>query len=471
MDVRTLMASSISRWIGLLLISAGFTWLGIAARGTESLSLFFPATAALFGLLVRFPALGRLKYWPAMYLGMVLTDLLNNSPLHATLWFNACNVLQIVCGLMMVSLRDLNGLREPKAVLYLFLVATLTVAIGATAAMPFSIDWFQNSPQSAWLAWFSEQLATTMLLAPAMICLPKNFIWRWPKWSSPVPLLSVLLLCVIGQYVGGPGAIAFVLPALLWCAMRYSLFGLACLVLVVGTAEIMLLSSTLGMSNEFSLTDPLCSARLGIAMLVVSPLLVAAAMQANQRLMAQIEHRANHDFLTGALTRRAFTQQAKRIFEKRRQQPHCLAVMLMDIDHFKKINDTYGHAAGDEALRGFSRLVSEQLRSVEIFGRLGGEEFALLLEDVSHTQALDVGERLRHSAEEHEFKLPGGLKIKFTVSIGIAYLDQDSSHVPFELLLERADIALYQAKAQGRNQVLSSVTKPMLPEKLKLSMY
>lgn len=125
---------------------------------------------------------------------------------------------------------------------------------------------------------------------------------RW-RLKGCLPLLALLLSLIFSVYIGGPGAIAFPIPALLWCAVRYQLFPVTLLTLLTGMTEISSISANLVLyetpNNHNAFLDTLMSARLGIAMLVMGPLILASSIAANRKLMRRLEHSANHDFLTG----------------------------------------------------------------------------------------------------------------------------------------------------------------------------
>ncbi len=124
---------------------------------------------------------------------------------------------------------------------------------------------------------------------------------------------------------------------------------------------------------------------------------------------------------------------------------------MLDIDHFKKINDLYGHSMGDVALRQFADICSNTIRTTDFIGRLGGEEFAVFLINTNHNDANQVAERLRHNIEKLEILSDSNEVIKFTVSIGMTELKSDD--VNFDNILKRSDKALYSAKHKGRNCV------------------
>lgn len=159
---------------------------------------------------------------------------------------------------------------------------------------------------------------------------------------------------------------------------------------------------------------------------------------------------ANKDFLTGISNRAHFMKFASKYFEIARRNDENLQMLSLDLDHFKKINDTYGHHAGDCVLKEFTKKVSELLRKSDIFGRMGGEEFCIALQHTSLDGAKMFAKRICESIEKMEMDCDGEL-IYITVSIGIASLDGEKN---IEDLIKKSDIALYEAKEKGRNQVI-----------------
>ena len=169
----------------------------------------------------------------------------------------------------------------------------------------------------------------------------------------------------------------------------------------------------------------------------------------------ELQRLATHDPLTGLLNRHAVLESLERAFERRSgRRGHDLppySVLMLDLDHFKDINDTHGHAAGDAVLCHATALVSAQCRSSDSFGRLGGEEFLLVLEDTSLEEAADVAERIRATVAATPCVVQGKSAIAVTVSVGMAQFT-DSDTVA-SAALDRADRALYEAKRLGRNQI------------------
>lgn len=175
----------------------------------------------------------------------------------------------------------------------------------------------------------------------------------------------------------------------------------------------------------------------------------ASSSLANARFHSEIERMAITDGLTGLFNHRNFHERLSAEFKRLQRFSNPLSLLLIDIDFFKKINDNYGHPAGDEVLRGVASIIKETLRNIDIPARYGGEEFAALLLGTDHDGALRMAERLRKSIAEKIFSIDGK-DLKVTVSIGAATSPHDTEDG--EELIGRADQALYYAKRNGRNR-------------------
>ena len=168
-------------------------------------------------------------------------------------------------------------------------------------------------------------------------------------------------------------------------------------------------------------------------------------LMAAERMRIEFEHMATHDSLTNALTRRHMDEACRMELQRSRRSGRSMALLMMDLDHFKAVNDTHGHQTGDQVLINFVIKVNALLRPSDQLGRFGGEEFMLLLPETSLDDATQVAERIRTVCAEP------GQQPGCTVSIGVAsLLDSRDS---MEALLARADAAMYRAKDNGRNRV------------------
>jgi diguanylate cyclase (GGDEF)-like protein len=168
------------------------------------------------------------------------------------------------------------------------------------------------------------------------------------------------------------------------------------------------------------------------------------------RYHEQIVQRATVDALTGAHNRQFFEEAFKKAVAASRQTAAPLALAVFDIDHFKKINDTRGHSAGDAVLRQVADVVRSRLRRGDAFCRVGGEEFVMILADTSLVEARGLAELIRGSIERTEFTFEGG-RIPVTTSMGVVELEATDGSA--ESLFQRADARLYEAKRSGRNRV------------------
>jgi diguanylate cyclase (GGDEF)-like protein len=163
--------------------------------------------------------------------------------------------------------------------------------------------------------------------------------------------------------------------------------------------------------------------------------------------------RASTDYLTGLKTRRFFEEQLDRELKRAERNRSALAVVMIDIDHFKQVNDRFGHLAGDALLRQLSSTLNRDLREIDTLARYGGEEFVLLLPDTQGSGAVHLAERLRKNVEDTEWDLGSPEKVRLTISLGVSSFPDDAqSNID---LLATADAALYEAKHTGRNRVVS----------------
>ncbi|BDQ38890.1 hypothetical protein SYK_32500 [Pseudodesulfovibrio nedwellii] len=169
-----------------------------------------------------------------------------------------------------------------------------------------------------------------------------------------------------------------------------------------------------------------------------------------RRLEAKLERMATRDQLTGAYNRHAFFQIARDEIVRTQRFNRSMAVLMFDLDHFKRVNDTYGHAIGDEVLRTFALRCRADLRQSDIFARLGGEEFAAILVETNEERAMEVAERIRSIAANKPIPTEEA-KLIVTVSIGVASIQENDT---VARILKRADAALYRAKESGRNSIV-----------------
>lgn len=211
-------------------------------------------------------------------------------------------------------------------------------------------------------------------------------------------------------------------------------------------------------TSTYSISDALLAFSISLILLlgVIGIRKIVNLLNEQKNALLQI---SQTDDLTGALNRNETFQRIILEIERSFRTDQSIAFMVLDIDHFKHVNDTFGHEIGDEVLKGIAACCHSSIREIDIFGRIGGEEFLLVLPNINQDDALQFSERLRANIEEHEELSDLSAPINVTMSIGIAIFDpcKESREEDPKLILRRkvkkADDAMYQAKHAGRNKV------------------
>ena len=451
----------------LLVVSVVFaaSGLGILTRPEHQLAAFWPTNALLLGLFARRPALASPAGWAAAALGYVAADLLTGSSLLTTLRLTTANLAGVAAGFL-VFRRVRHEDRQLQHPLSMLSVLAVSAAAALAAGLAGSLT---SSMKLGFLAtsgfWFSAELVCYVAILPVVLLAPAPATLRHAlrerlvrlrrRPLTVMPLLALLLTILLGVAIGGPGAIAFPVPALLWCALAYRLFTTALVTLLLCVWTLMAIATgVIDLQLQANGPLPVISLRMGMALLAVAPLTVASVNAARNRLLATLNHAADHDALTGTLNRSAFLRRGRELAEHAQRTGGTVVAMMLDIDHFKSVNDRHGHAAGDAVLVTFATRMREHLREDGLFGRFGGEEFAVLLPGLDADAAMRVAERLRHLASE-PITLDDGRTLDITVSVGVATSPASMRADALEQLLSQADVALYRAKAMGRNRVVA----------------
>ncbi len=447
---------------------------GTLSRPVAFLSAFWPANALMLGLLLRRPAIG--NHLPAWLWGAgayVLSSLVMGDGIHAALWLSAANLTGVAAGWYFFKGLDRNTvmLRGTLSAPYLLcgcMISALGEALVGCIAIP---TLFGGSMREVLVMWFSGALLCGMLILPVVLSAPsildlrktrlRTLRERFNIWHL-APLAALICSEIAAVMLGGPGSLVFGVPALIWCALRYSLFSTALLCLAVGITKSYTASLGLITYTPDHMLDAL-SLRLGITLLSFGPLAVASSQAVRNELLAKLNYAARHDALTGVLGRNTFLEQCAHWLQRLTHERRPSAALMIDLDNFKNVNDTYGHAAGDELLRGFTQLIQKHLRPCDLLGRMGGEEFAVMLPNVTCPEAQDIAQRLCDATRQHLFQFEDGQQLHITVSIGLVHQDVPPRHALIEQLLKEADHALYEAKGGGRNRVVLHAVAPAKP--------
>jgi len=174
------------------------------------------------------------------------------------------------------------------------------------------------------------------------------------------------------------------------------------------------------------------------------------------QVQMKVYYQATRDALTNAFNRHQFDEALDREISYQKRAGHGLAVVIFDVDHFKRVNDTHGHPAGDEVLREIGNRVPTCIRIEDIFARLGGEEFGVLTRSENLKGVEILAERIRSAMEKKVVEFEG-IAIWFTVSVGVAFIAGGNTSVSSAQIFQSADDALYEAKNSGRNRIVIKV--------------
>ncbi|MEB3205841.1 MAG: diguanylate cyclase [Vampirovibrionales bacterium] len=316
-------------------------------------------------------------------------------------------------------LADTHGNRSLEKV-----VRDKIVFVGVTAVGLFDI---KTTPVSSVLPGvYFQASGFDTLRQMALAGVPR--LTELPKWLRLLCVLIPAMVAAIGFWLS-----ASVLLGLIW---------------PFAIAGVMLLGSWVAFYREgwiVPVAEPLILLTL-LTMLMLVTKLIRRSQDAECSYLL-----ATQDTLTGLYNRRYFDEQLSRAIEQSRRSGRVFSLIMLDVDHFKQINDSFGHLSGDRVLKMIAQTLSPSLRSVDVLARFGGEEFAVILMEASQEQALRVAEKLVEAVASTPMNLPSGLPLVVTISAGVACFNTPEQSA--DTLIARADLALYNAKAMGRNRV------------------
>lgn len=445
--------------------------LGILGRPLSFLATFWIANAVLLGVFLRFPNYHNLGGWLGAFIGYMSADLVTGNHLLLTVFLTMANMINVFVSILIIKWFRLNFRNYNKGLtfLYLFLICAfggcLSGAIFAVSTIPFVPNTFMN-PDRIWIdfgMWWTGEILNIITYLPIVLALPSKATLQkyWQNKSQEnvqfieiLPALFVLISVILSHFFTGPGSIMFPIAALIWASLRYNLFFITIINLIVVTFLYTSLSSFYASVSSLAYLSTAISIRVGLVMLALGPLTLSIIDTNREKLYNQILYLANHDSLTSTMNRRFFYEESERLVKQHSQKNvvESISVLLLDLDHFKKINDLYGHVSGDYVLQEFTKIVKSNLRETDLFGRLGGEEFAILFKNLSLKQSAQIAQRICNAVSQTPIYLENGEILNISVSIGLSF--QTSPYcVPFQQLIRQADLALYQAKENGRNQL------------------
>lgn len=439
--------------LGLLVF--GLALLGIWARPLGFMSVLWPANSLLLGALLLRPHLLNFTSAIAVFMGYAAADLLAGSRIDVALLLAAANMLGVMTGWLVMhkNAGQAHFMKHQSSAFLIFIGSGCAALASTFIATPVLTTLFKTPLLQAFSMWFSGEWINYMICLPPLLALSTRKLLHPSSGTSKrlkiLPLVLVVISEIGSYWLGGPGALAFSLPALLWCAVSYRILTLTVITTLLCISKIVAFST---LSFDFTPAHFLesVSIRIGLIMLILGPLSVASANAARNELLHRLRHAVNHDYLTHMLSRGAFIRQGQRTLDRAAHEHASVTVLMLDLDHFKSVNDRYGHAGGDLLLRGFSNSLSQALRPQDLVGRMGGEEFAVLLTQLDPAQAQDIAQRINQLTRELRIA-SGGDTISATVSIGMVFMPEVVPGTRLESLLQHADRNLYQAKHTGRD--------------------
>ena len=442
------------RTAGFLLLAVVSYVLSQQWQAWEALSTFGVANALMLGLLAKFSGWRGGRSYLCIAAASALAHALHGPDFHHAALLAFADTAGVAIGVSMLGrlpqpTLQLRRENSPMLVLLACLAASATTTLLALPTQ--ALQTSNNLPKALALA-VSTELMNHVLVVPLVLSFRPYVQWQRLQWHDGLPLLALFASEVLATLIGGPGAIAFTLPAFIWCALRFPLYITATMfaLFTLWKCHVFAMGHNSMTSAYFA---NIISLRIGLSLLWLGPLTVACSQASRNDVLKRLNYASQHDHLTRTLVRGTFLQRSEAMLEQLRADESAMAMLMLDIDHFKQVNDLHGHAMGDTVLQGFSSTVKRLLRHSDLVGRYGGEEFCVCLPAVSHADALLIAERLRAGVLALPFTAAGNEPLHVTVSIGMAYYASGALPVSISASMAQADSMLYRAKTGGRNRV------------------
>jgi diguanylate cyclase (GGDEF)-like protein len=473
----------------------------------EGLAILWPANSVLLAALLYF----RGRHWAPIVLvafGAEIAADLPNLPLRDALLYAVTNVTEASLAFALLTRWRFDPRFAALEDVKKFVVAGPLLAAFTSALIGASVHSVFFGTETSYLEflriwWFGDALGL-MIFTPLFLSL-----WPRPNREPPAQLairpsdalIAVLALAALGLLIASRNGFLFgvhigpvlLLPFIIFVAARYDTRWVACAVALVALVTVVMLTRGNNPFGNLPARDSIVQAQEFIfimSLLGLGQSTILAQLRAKQRetevanrhlnalnrdlekrvvartselsaLNIQLTHLALTDSLTGLLNRRAFFDVAERESERSKRRRRPLAVMLLDIDHFKTINDRYGHQVGDQVLQQAAALLGGTVRAEDTLARYGGEEFVILVPEADVASAISLATRLLNTLRAAAFPSEQGA-IYVTASLGVAVTSD--SQEPVAQLLKRADEGLYAAKAGGRDRLV--VVMPCQPQQV-----
>ncbi len=414
------------------------------------------------------------RLWPGVWLGAALANYtVNSSPILAVL-MGSGNALEALAGATLirryvgVPRRFENG----RDVIIFVAIAAVSCTIAATVAvLSMTVVGLVSWPEfiSNWWTWWQGDVTGIIIVTPLILSwrLRRTAPWTRQKKLEAACFGSLLLIVTVLTFSDATGFLSpfpltfTILPFIIWAAFRFSQRVVTTATAVISAFAINFTVNGIGPFALWSMNESLLILLAFISTVAVTSLVLSAlriergrAMDELERAMIGLREQAVTDPLTGLYNRRFLWEFLRREWIRAKRKDNSLAVIMIDLDHFKRINDAHGHQAGDFVLTAVAGLLRNQIRTSDIVCRYGGEEFALVLPEASlenvRFRAEHVRAAIKHLDLIHE-DVPLG---RITASLGVALFPHHADSP--DSLIRAADEALYEAKGVGRDRTVFS---------------
>jgi len=425
---------------------------------------------------------------PLLFEGLVLFGLFLTSLYSFILFHSLAEIFSIVigCSFFILAWNSRHRLDNDYllflGIAYLFVSGIDLIHTLAYKGMGVFLNYDANLPTQLWIAARYVQ-ALSLLFSPVFLRLKLNVYFMFPGYAAATSVLLWVIFAGVfpACFVEGVGLTPFkkvseyIISLILLASAAVLLQKREAFDRNVLTWLIASLALTIGAELAFTLYISVYgfSNLIGhffkiVAFYLVYKAITEMGLEKPHRLLfrnlkereaalrdalEEVQRLAITDSLTGLHNRRHLLELARHELQRARRYRLPMSVFMLDIDEFKRVNDTYGHAIGDQVLQGVAECCRQELRGVDVLGRYGGDEFAAVLPETGLPAACQVAERLRGSIAQRALDTKAG-QVTVTVSLGVAVLDDE--HLAPETLLDHADQALYVAKQSGRNRVYNS---------------
>jgi diguanylate cyclase (GGDEF)-like protein len=425
------------------------------AFGNESVTSIWPPSGVALAVVL----IWGYRMWPAVAAGAFLANITTAGSVLTVLGIATGNTLEALAGaylLRRVGFRlSLDRVRDVVALagLAAFLSTMISATVGVSSLWASGLV-ANGDLATTWRVWWLGDMGGDLLVAPLLLVLASGPILEARPWIRIEAATLVVALVGVSMVTFASGQpVAYLLfPVLFWVALRFRQVGTVVTGLIAAAIAIWFTARGQGQFVGGSEDAELLRSQMFVGVATITGLLVAALVTERRRDAERLRQLADHDTLTGLLNRRRFLEELEKWIAYHSRYGGRGAVLMVDVDYFKRVNDALGHVAGDDLIRRLGQLLHERLRETDVIARIGGDEFVILLPNTSEEESLSVATALLQKTREEAAAEGGGQRIPVTISVGICPfghgLDVDARKA-----LTGADVAMYGAKEAGRDRL------------------